>query len=250
MKKLVLWLIIGLLLGLALRPIWGQPRVQAPVGMSALEPPGPPREGAADIPVDDLDRGTPRRAVEGFLQAAHVHNYRRAAQYLELRRFPSAEVETLGSQLARHLKIVLDQKLPIDVDSLSDRPAGHLDDGLPPDMEQVERIDTAGQPVHLRLQRVPREDGVGIWKLSAATVAAIPDLYKHYGYGLIGETLPSVFIETEFLDTQLWQWLALPILVGLGNGLGLLVTSLGFSLLRRWRSEPASVLATGRLIDL
>ena len=35
-----------------------------------------------------------------------------------------SKVETLGPQLARHLKIVLDQKLPIDVDSLSDSPAG------------------------------------------------------------------------------------------------------------------------------
>ena len=99
-------------------------------------------------------------------------------------------------------------------------------------------------PVHIRLQRVPREDGVRIWKLSAASVAAIPDLYARYGYGLLGEALPSVFFETELLDTQLWQWLALPILVGLGYGLGLLVTTLGFRLLRRWRSELASVLST------
>jgi MscS family membrane protein len=175
-----------------------------------------------------------------------MHNYRRADQYLDLRRFASAEVETLGPQLARHLKIVLDQTLPIDVDSLSDRPAGHLEDGLPPEIEQVGRIDTPGLPVHLRLQRVSREDGVRIWKLSAASVATIPDLYKHYGYRLIGEALPSVFIETEFLDTQLWQWLALLILVGLGYGLGLLVISLGFCLLRRWRSESASVL--GRFV--
>ena len=38
--------------------------------------------------------------------------------------------------------------------------------------------------------------------------------------------------------------MALPVLVGLGYGLGQLVTSLGFRLLRRWRSELASVLST------
>ena len=64
------------------------------------------------------------------------------------------------------------------------------------------------------------------------------------GTGCAARLLPSVFLETEFLDTQLWQWLALPILVGLGYGLGLLVTTLGFRLLRRWRSETASVLGT------
>src|SRR4029453_1805219 len=105
--------------------------------------------------------------------------------------------------------------------------------------EQLGRIETPDMPVHLRLQRVPREDGVSIWKLSAASVAAIPGLYKRYGYGLLGKVLPSVLLEMEFLNTQLWQWLALPIFVGLGYGLGLLVTILGFRLLRQWRSEPA-----------
>jgi MscS family membrane protein len=132
--------------------------------------------------------------------------------------------------------------LPIDVDSISDNPAGRLEDGLPPDIEQVGRIETPETPVHLRLQRGPRENGVGIWKISAASVAAIPDLYGRYGYGLRAEALPIVLLETEFLSTQLWQWLALPILVGIGYGLGLLVTTVGLRLLRRWRSEPASVL--------
>jgi MscS family membrane protein len=75
-------------------------------------------------------------------------------------------------------------------------------------------------------------------------VAAVPDLYARHGYGLLGELLPSVLNETEFLDTPLRQWVALPILIGVGYGLGLLLTSLGFRLLRRWRSELASVLST------
>ncbi|MGH8069111.1 MAG: mechanosensitive ion channel family protein [Candidatus Entotheonellia bacterium] len=244
MKTLVLFLAVGLLLGCALSPAWGQPHHPEAVGAQGHQSSGQPREVASDVPVDDLDRGTPRRAVEGFLRAARAHNYQRAAKYLDLRRFPSGEAEIRGPQLARHLKIVLDQKLPIDVESVSDSPAGHLEDGLPPDVEQVGRIETPGTPVHIRLQRGPREDGVNIWKISAASVAAIPDLYERYGYGLRGEVLPRVFLETEFLDTQLWQWLALPILVGVGYGLGLLVTTLGFGLVRRWRSEPASVLST------
>ena len=114
---------------------------------------------------------------------------------------------------------MLDQQLPIDGDSMSDSPAGHSEDGLPPDVEHVGRIETPGLPVNMRLQRVPRPDGVLIWKLSAASVAAIPDLYARYGYGRLGEALPSVFLETE-LDTQLWQWLALVLLVGWATPLG------------------------------
>jgi hypothetical protein len=53
-----------------------------------------------------------------------------------------------------------------------------------------------------------------------------------------------VFNETEFLDTPLRQWVALRIFIGVGYGLGRLITSLGFPPLRRWWSELASVLST------
>ena len=126
---------------------------------------------------------------------------------------------------------------------MSDSPSGHLEDGLPPDIEQLGRIETADKPVHIRLQRVPREDGVNIWQISAASVATIPDLFAQYGHGLHRELLPRVFLETEFLDTQLWQWLALPLLIALGYGLGLLVTTLGFRLLQRWRRDGGKRMA-------
>jgi hypothetical protein len=58
-------------------------------------------------------------------------------------------------------------------------------------------------PVHIRLQRVPREDGIIIWKFSAASVVVIPDLYRRYGCRLFGEALPRLFNETDFLDTPL-----------------------------------------------
>jgi MscS family membrane protein len=232
------------MLGLAVHPTWGQSHPHEAVGAQGHEASDQASTAASNIPVDDFDRGTPRRAVEGFRQAARARDYRRAAEYLDLRRFPAEEGKTLGPQRARHLKIVMDQLVPLDVDSLSDHPSGYLEDGLPPDMEQVGRIETRGRTVYLRLQRVPRADGVGIWKLSAASVAAIPDLYKQYGYGLFGELMPSVFNETEFLDIQLRQWVVFPLIVGVGYGLGLLVTTLGLRLLRRWRSELASVLNT------
>jgi hypothetical protein len=60
-------------------------------------------------------------------------------------------------------------------------------------------------PVSLRLQRVPREGGVRIWELSAASMAAISDQYGRYGYEVFGETLLNVFNETSFLDPPLRQ---------------------------------------------
>jgi hypothetical protein len=96
MKTLGLWLSVGLLVRLALCPAWGQPHHQAAVEVQGHEPRGQPRAVAPDIPVDDLDRGTPRRAVEGFLQTARAHDYQRAAEYLDLRRFPPARPRSWG----------------------------------------------------------------------------------------------------------------------------------------------------------
>jgi hypothetical protein len=101
MNTRVRLLSVGLLLGLALGPAWGQPHRQEAAGAPEHETTGQPRQGASDIPVDDFDRGTPRRAVEGFLQATRAHNYRRAAEYFDLRRIPAEEAKILGPQLAR-----------------------------------------------------------------------------------------------------------------------------------------------------
>ena len=107
MKTLVLCLCAGLLLGFAASLDGGQLRPQATV--EAPEHEQSSQLGATpDIPVDALDRGTPRRAVEGFLQTARAHDYQRAADYLDLQRFPAGEATILGPTLARHLKIVLD----------------------------------------------------------------------------------------------------------------------------------------------
>jgi Mechanosensitive ion channel MscS, C-terminal len=145
MKTLILSVSLGLLLGLAVRPAWGQSNRQETVKAPGHESSAKPPAVGPDIPVDDFDRGTPRRAVAGFLKAARADDYRRAAEYLDLRDFglPADEAKTLGAQLARHLKIVLDQKLPIDSDTLSNSPAGHLQDALPPDVEEA-RIRFAG----------------------------------------------------------------------------------------------------------
>ena len=78
MKTLVLWLSMGLLLRLALSPAWGQLHHQEAVGAQGHERRGQPPAEAPDIPVDDLGRGTPRRALVGFRQAVRARDYQRA----------------------------------------------------------------------------------------------------------------------------------------------------------------------------
>ncbi len=161
------------------------------------------------IPDDEFDRGSPRTSVQGFLKAASNGDYQRAAQYLDLQRLPSANRGREGPKLARELNIVLERALWIDLDQLSMDPKGEAEDGLPSYRDLVGRIEKVEKPVNVLLQRVPRGDGVFIWKFSSATVAEIPQLYSEFGYGYIGEVLPTWFFDIRVLGIHAWWWIGL-----------------------------------------
>jgi MscS family membrane protein len=114
--------------------------------------------------------------------------------------------QSQGPQLARQLKIVLDKVIWFDLDAVSADPDGFPDDGLPANRDNIGRIKTPDKPVDLLMQRVPRGDGVLIWKISNQTVAEIPHLYEYYGYGPFEESLSKIFPDAQFLGWQLWQW--------------------------------------------
>ena len=124
---------------------------------------------AVGVPDDPLGRGTPRSSVRGFLGAAKDRNYVQAAEYLDLRNLPPGLTESQGPELARQLRIVLDRTLWIDVELLSTNPEGDQSDNLPVVRERIGRISAEGKTYDLLLQRVPRGDGVYIWKFADVT---------------------------------------------------------------------------------
>jgi MscS family membrane protein len=164
-------------------------------------------------PADELERGVPRTAMLGYLQACRSGDYKRAAEYLDLNRISAKDRAGKGPVLAWRLKVVVDHALWIDPDDLSDVPTGHTDDGLSSRRDRVGTIHTTKGAVDVLLERVPREDGVPIWKISAATVAQIPALYGEFGYGPLGELLPAPLFEISFLQIELWQWIGLAVLI-------------------------------------
>src|SRR5262245_34670432 len=164
-------------------------------------------------PPDEFGRTAPRGTIKGFLSATEARDYGRAAAYLDLSRLPATETATQGPKLARHLRVVLDQILPLDPTQFSNEPEGMFQDGQPPDRDVVGRIETQKGGVALFLDRVASEDGVPVWKVAAGTVARIPALYAEFGHGPMGEFLPRMFVEVRLLDIALWQWVALLCLV-------------------------------------
>jgi MscS family membrane protein len=158
------------------------------------------------MPFDELDRGTPRSSVRGFFEAAHEMDYQKAAQYLDLRNLPRKIDKNNGPELARHLKIVIEKTVWIDYDLLSADRKGHSDDGLPTYQDLLCSIETPNKEIEILLQRVPRGDGVFIWKFSNKTVAQIPRLYKDFGYGYLGEIIPEIFFDYKLLGLSLLMW--------------------------------------------
>jgi MscS family membrane protein len=150
--------------------------------------------------------------MQAYLVAARDGDYASAARHLDLSAIPEAERAQRGPQLARQLKVVLDRRLWVDADLLSDDPAGNVDDDLPNGRDELGAIDAKGGPVRIVLQRISAGDRAG-WKFSAAPVARVPALYDDFGYGRLGELLPAFFFEEQLFEVQLWQWVGLIALI-------------------------------------
>jgi MscS family membrane protein len=215
-----------------------QPATAQPTLKDVLTTKAEPAEAAekvdtADVPEDELRRGTPRGAVEGFLDAARERDFDRAAEYLYLGRLPRGLTEADGPRLARERKSVLDKTLWVDVAALSRKPEGKSEDGLPSGRDRVGTIKTAQGPVDILVHRVSKDNGVRIWKFSSVTVAMIPALYKEFGYGPFADLLPPVFFEFELFGLQLWQAIGLPASIVISYLVGLVLTSAALLILHR-----------------
>ena len=161
--------------------------------------------GLGQVP-QDLDRLSPRTTTQGFLDAVHRGDYPRAAHYLYLDHLPAAEQATLGPQLARRLKFVLDRELSVDVSVLSKTPEA---DAANSRFDSLGAIPLKGTSVPIRLQRVTVE-GVPSWVFAEATVKMVDPLFDEYG-PLLTETLPSFFFDRTVMGLELWQWLGLAV---------------------------------------
>lgn len=163
-------------------------------------------------PLDEHGRTTPRSSTMGLARALKELDFETAVHYMDLRNLPFTIDEADGPELARKLLIVADRSMVVDYESISDDPKGHLDDGLPSYRDRITTIKTREGLVDIMMQRVPRGDGVFIWKLSNATVALIPSLNEEFGYGPIGDKLSLIFPHYQVLGLELWQWAMLLVL--------------------------------------
>ena len=170
----------------------------------------PPR---TDIPADEFDRGTPMRSGEAFMVTVDTGDYEKGAEYLDLRNLRGEASELTGAQLARRLFVVFNRATWVDVDQLIDDPAGRSNDNLPSYRDSIGIVLDEETEHRLLMQRVPRGDGVFIWKISNATVSLIPELYDTYGYPKPVEDMRRRLPDVTVLGFELFKWV---IALGIG----------------------------------
>jgi MscS family membrane protein len=159
---------------------------------------------------NDVGFDTPRATMRGFLYAARDGDWDTAATHLDLRGRDPED----GPTLARELKTVLDRKLWVDLDALSNAPEGDTNDGETSTRDLVGTIAMPdGNRVKILVERVAGPGGTKQWKVARVTLQQLPAMWDAFGDSVLAEHLPRPFLDLRFLDIQLWQWIALVVLL-------------------------------------
>jgi len=163
-------------------------------------------------------------------------------EYMDMRYLPS-DLREDSSRLARMLKIVFDRVFWLDIDLVSDKPKGHLNDGQPSYRDILGQIKADDKTIDILMQRVPRSDGVAIWKISNKTVSHIPLLYQHHGFSPLEEYLEGSFPDIQFLGWQAWQWASFVMLIFLAYLVAWIPTTIASHLFKKRKTLFGNELA-------
>lgn len=136
---------------------------------------------------DPLDRGTPRRAISGFIRAAHRDNLGTALRYVQTGKASPARAE----RMVRELNELMDRHFHQPLSTISDAPEGAVDDGLPLDRERIGPLRIDGEDHYIELVRVDDPEAGKIWLISAQTFAGVSALRAALGDTWVERMLPS-----------------------------------------------------------
>jgi MscS family membrane protein len=117
-------------------------------------------------------------------------------------------------ELADQLYTVLNSRLPVRLNVLSDRPEGSLANPLTPDRDVVGTIPTARGELPIALERVDSGDGKPIWLFASSTLAAVPEVFREGDLFRIDPYLPA-FLTYRIAGIRLFEWLLLALIVPL-----------------------------------
>ena len=178
---------------------------------------------------DPYNRASPQRAVLSFLEAWRGQNYIAATRYLDLRKLSPEDRRKEGPKLAQQLGQALDSDPQFDVAALSPNPEG---DSADPNRDRVVTMHLGEKAVDLEVQRTQLRSGIWVWRFAPETVDLIPRLAQQTAASPLERYVPLPLERIVFLDTALWQWIALLVVALALAGLGRLLSRGLLALLR------------------
>lgn len=196
-----------------------------------------PREGT-----EIGHRRTPRETVRNFMALTEAGKYESAADFLNLSDLPPNDRTARGAELARQLALVIDRKVWVDWSGLSALPdamreMGPANDPLVGRARRdigLKTLELNGQVYEIRLGRYKSGQADPVWLFTPQTIENIPILFDAFGPRLFENYIPAP-LKQRVGGLRVWEWIVLPMLLGVLLGLGFMTNRI-----IRWLGRKAS----------
>ena len=172
------------------------------------------------LPPTNFNLRTPQAVLEHFVLSARNGKYEDAIHALNYNLMPLSMTEADAIVLAKKLYFVMNQRVSVDWDALSDRPDGQIDistttnqaiAGKPRRSVVFGEVELDGRDIVLRVQRMRYKEFGALWLISANTVDNIEPLYDAYGPRKMDRLMPE-WANVPFLGISLWKLISTIIL--------------------------------------
>ncbi|MBE0607564.1 MAG: mechanosensitive ion channel family protein [Deltaproteobacteria bacterium] len=120
----------------------------------------------------------------------------------------------------------------MDIDRISRKPEGDLQDESRTTRERIGTVDTGAGTLEILLERMDRHGQIPIWLFSSETLLLIPAAAAEVGSFSLELYLPRTLVDIRILSISLYFWVVGIIGLALALGLGTLVTRALVPLLR------------------
>ena len=190
---------------------------------------GPPKPAAPEttptptpqeVAKDPLGRDTPYSTVVGFLNAAERNDWQRAADFLDSTQ-PPAEKQTL----ARQLKLVMDRGLTLHLGKVSKNPLGSPIEKWRTTRNEIGTAHIGDQSVVILLDHIqPTAKRPPYWLFASETLLGVPKIARNLEAPWFEKYVPRSLLENHILGVQLFRWITVPLIAGIGFGLVWLAT--------------------------
>lgn len=191
----------------------------------------------------DLSLSAPRSAMRSFIELSDAQRFEEAAHVLNLSDIPPEKQAEAGPRLARQLFGVIDRRVWIDWSGLPSRPDAKTETGSAQGNRagQVRRdlglklFELDGRAYEIRIARYkPGKEAEPVWLFTPQTVEDTPVLYRAYGPRAFESLLPPE-MQRQMGGLRIWEWVALPVMLGFLGAVGWLVNTAVGTISRRVR---------------